>query len=82
MNKHSNVPTFVRALNYIDIRSDYWHWKTGVTRSHRSDITTGSGTNSHGDDIATENSFSMGEHEARLSRGFTLKEGGAQPPKG
>jgi len=48
----------------------------------RSDITTDGGTNSHRDDIATENSFSMGEREARSSGGLTLKEGGAQRPKG
>jgi len=39
-------------------------------------------TKSHRDDIATENSFSMGEREARSSGGFTLKEGGAKRPKG
>jgi len=38
-----------------------------VSISHRSDITTGGGTNSHRSDIATENSFSMGEREARTS---------------
>jgi len=54
-----------------------------VSISHRSDITTGGGTNSHRSDIATENSFgSMGECEARSSGGFTLKESGAQQPKG
>jgi len=51
-------------------------------KGHRSDITTGGGTNSHRDDIATENSFSMGEREARSFGGFTLKEGGAHRPKG
>jgi len=31
----------------------YYHRKTDVTKSHRSDITTGGGTNSHQSDIAT-----------------------------
>jgi len=53
-----------------------------VSISHRSNITTGGGTNNHRSDIGTENSFSMGEREARSSGGFTLKEGGAQRPKG
>jgi len=48
-----------------------------VSISHRSDITTGGGTNSHKDDIATKNSF-MGEHKAQSSGDFTVKEGGAQ----
>jgi len=52
-----------------------------VPISHRSDITTGGGTNSHRNDIATKNS-SMGECEVRSSGGFTLKEGGVQRPKG
>jgi len=38
------------GTEWIILRSDYWHRKTGVTKSHRSDI-------------ATENSFSMGERE-------------------
>jgi len=49
-----------------------------VSISHRSDINTGGGTNSHRSDIATKISFSAEEHEARLSGGFALKEGGAQ----
>jgi len=53
-----------------------------VSISHRSDIITGGGTNSHRSDIATENNFSMRERESRSSGGFTLKEGGAQRPKG
>jgi len=54
-----------------------------VSISHRSDITTGGGTNSHRGDIATKGRFSMGEHEAQSSGGFTLKKGGAaQRPKG
>jgi len=35
-----------------------------VSISHRSDITTGSGTNSHRSDIATKNSFFAEEHKA------------------
>jgi len=49
-----------------------------VSISHRSDITTSSGTNNHNNDIATENSFSVGECKVQSSRGFTLKEGRMQ----
>jgi len=31
----------------------YYHQNTGVTKSHRGDITTGGGTNGHRSDIAT-----------------------------
>jgi len=51
--------------------------KKQVSISHRSDITTGGGTNSHRSDIATESSFSMVECKTQSSGGFTLKEGGA-----
>jgi len=56
--------------------------KEQVSINHRMDITTGGSTNSHRSDIATKNRFSVEEHEARLSGGFTLKEGGAQQLKG
>jgi len=48
-----------------------------VQISHSSDIATGGGTNSHWNDITTENNFSVEEREAQSSGGFTLKEGRA-----
>jgi len=48
--------------------------KSGVNKSHRSDITTCVGTNSNRNDIATENGFSVEEHEVQSSGGFTLKK--------
>jgi len=54
-----NQPVQPVALNaYVCYCNDsygrgYYHQKTGVTKSHRSDITTGGGINNHRSDTAT-----------------------------
>jgi len=58
--KNNSVHNYL--LIYIYIYGVTINTKEQVSISHRSDI-------------ATENSFSVGEHEAWSSGGFTLKEG-------